>query len=59
LWQKAYALLKTAYDKKQRTPSVVDQLKNLEEKLNIPMMQRIPDTRPTLERHQGISGPNP
>jgi hypothetical protein len=38
---------------------VVDQLKNLEEKLNIPMMQRIPDTRPTLERHQGISGPNP
>lgn len=59
LWQKAYTLLKTAYDKKQRTPSVVDQLKNLEEKLNIPMMQRIPDTRPTLERHQGISGPNP
>lgn len=57
LWKKAYALLKTGYDKKQRTPSLIDQLKNLEEKLNIPLMQRIPDKRPALEHQQGLIGP--
>lgn len=56
-WQKAYTLLKTAYDKKQRTPSVIDQLKNLEEKLNLPLMQRIPEKRPTLEHQPGLIGP--
>lgn len=56
-WQKAYTLLKTAYDKKQRTPSVIDQLKNLEEKLNLPLMQRIPEKRAILEHHQGLIGP--
>jgi len=56
-WVKGYELLKTAYDKKQRPPSVIDQLKNLEERLNIPSMQRIPEARPQLEIQHGQVGP--
>jgi len=56
-WQKAYALLKVAYDKKQRLPSVIEQLKNLEEKLNIPLMKRIPEARPAMENRPGMVGP--
>ena len=56
-WVKGYELLKTAYDKKQRPPSVIDQLKNLEERLNIPPTQRIPEARPQLEIQHGQVGP--
>ena len=56
-WVKGYELLKTAYDKKQRPPSVIDQLKNLEERLNIPPLKRIPDTRPQMEIQHGEVGP--
>lgn len=57
-WVKGYELLKTAYDKKQRPPSVIDQLKNLEERLNIPPLKRIPDTRPQMEIQHGEVGPS-
>ncbi|MEQ1747922.1 MAG: hypothetical protein ABL974_00760 [Prosthecobacter sp.] len=57
LWQKAYTLLKTAYDKKQRQPSVIEQIKNLEDKLKLPLMQRIPEKRQALEQPQGMNGP--
>ncbi|MES2506346.1 MAG: hypothetical protein V4599_06555, partial [Verrucomicrobiota bacterium] len=43
LWQKAYALLKDSYDKNQRTPSLINTLKELEEKLKIPTPSRIQD----------------
>jgi tetratricopeptide (TPR) repeat protein len=56
-WVQGYQLLKTAYDKKQRPPSVIDQLKNLEERLNIPPMQRIPEARPQLEIQHDQVGP--
>lgn len=56
-WKKGYDLLKTAYDKKQRQPSVIDQLKNLEEKLHIPLPLRIPDARQALENPQSLIGP--
>jgi len=57
LWQKAYTLLKTAYDKKQRQPSVIEQIKNLEDKLKLPLMQRIPEKRQALEQPQGMIRP--
>lgn len=56
-WINGYELLKTAYNKKQRTPSVIDQLKNLEDRLNIPLIQRIPDARPQMDVHHGEVGP--
>jgi tetratricopeptide (TPR) repeat protein len=56
-WVKGYELLKTAYDKNQRTPSVITQLKNLEERLNIPLLQRIPEARPQMEINHGEVGP--
>lgn len=43
LWQKAYSLLKDSYDKNQRTPSLINTLKELEEKLKIPAPSRISD----------------
>jgi cytochrome c-type biogenesis protein CcmH/NrfG len=49
LWRKAHDMLREAYQNpKQRTPSLIDTLKTLEEKLHIPAMQRIPDARPHL-----------
>jgi tetratricopeptide (TPR) repeat protein len=57
LWKKAYALLKAAYDKKQRTPSLIDQLKNLEERLQVPLMQRIPEKRSDMLQRDGLIGP--
>jgi hypothetical protein len=44
--RRAYRLLRRAYDLKQRPPSVITQLKQLELKLNIPFPQRIPDPPP-------------
>ncbi len=57
LWQKAYDLLRTAYDRRQRPPSLITELKSLEERLNIPMMRRIPDAAPVIPRptqQQGV-----
>jgi hypothetical protein len=48
LWRKAYDLLLNAYRQKQRPPSVITNLKLLEERLNIPVMQRIPDAAPRM-----------
>ncbi|HYF33711.1 MAG TPA: hypothetical protein VD994_00365 [Prosthecobacter sp.] len=52
LWRKAHLILLDAYRKRQRPPSVISTLKSLEERLNIPVMQRIPDVapRPPLRR---------
>ncbi len=57
-WKKAYDLLKPAYDQKQRQPSLIEHLKNLEEKLHIPLMQRIPDARQVLENPPNMIGPH-
>jgi len=57
LWRKGYELLKVGYDNGQRTPSLIDVLKTLEERLGIPLMQRIPDVRPKLQNRQGEVGP--
>jgi hypothetical protein len=56
-WVKGYELLKRAYDKEQRPPSVIDELKNLEDRLNTPPQQRIPDARPQMEIQHGEVGP--
>jgi glucosamine--fructose-6-phosphate aminotransferase (isomerizing) len=41
----------------QRTPSLLDTLKKLEERLNIPLMQRIPDQRKPMEIAPADLGP--
>lgn len=43
LWQKAYDLLKASYEKNQRPPTLINTLKDLEERLKIPAAERIPD----------------
>ncbi len=43
LWQKSYELLKAAYDKKERPPSLINTLKDMEKRVNIPQAQRIPE----------------
>lgn len=48
-WRKAYDMLRVAYQKKQFTASLIDVLKKLEEKLNIPYPQRIPIPRIPIE----------
>ena len=49
-WRKAYDLLHEAYqDPRQRTPSLIDTLKTLEDRLGIPTMKRIPDARRSME----------
>lgn len=50
LWRKAYEVLSAAYRKGQRPPSVITTLKSLEERLNIPLLQRIPDPAPVIPR---------
>jgi cytochrome c-type biogenesis protein CcmH/NrfG len=58
LWKKAYDLLREAYQtKSQRTPSLIENLKTLEERLKIPMMQRIPDQRKPMEISPMDQGP--
>ncbi|MDZ4289620.1 MAG: hypothetical protein U0984_16765 [Prosthecobacter sp.] len=52
LWRKAYEVLMAAYRKGQRPPSVITTLKSLEERLNIPLIQRIPDPAPVIPRSQ-------
>ncbi len=44
LWEKAYAILRAEYDRDgPRFPRVVNDLKLLEERLQVPLPQRIPD----------------
>lgn len=60
LWKKGYDILKVIYDKdkNQRLPSVINELKSLEERLKIPAEQRIPDAAIPLPNHQDTMGPN-
>ncbi|WP_395750799.1 hypothetical protein [Prosthecobacter sp.] len=48
-WQKGYAILKRLYDQKKATPGLIEFLKMLEQNLNIPQAQRIPDA-PTIRK---------
>lgn len=58
LWRRAYDMLRESYqDVRQRTPSLIDTLKTLEERLNIPTMQRIPDARRPMEIPAADQGP--
>lgn len=58
LWRKAHDMLRQSYQSpKQRTPSLIDTLKTLEEKLGIPAMQRIPDARPDIQAPRADTGP--
>lgn len=43
LWKKGYDLLKDSYDFKQKTPTLIVKIKQLEKQLNIPADQRIPE----------------
>jgi len=43
LWERAYAILKGFYDRGQKYPSVIDGLKDLERKLEVPLMKQIPE----------------
>lgn len=55
LWQKAYDLMKAAYDQNKKTPSLINGMKNLEEKLDVPAEKRIPEDMVPLG--QGMPGP--
>ncbi|MES2598119.1 MAG: hypothetical protein V4662_22485 [Verrucomicrobiota bacterium] len=57
LWRKAYDLLRASYEKKQRTPSLIENLKTLEQRLNIPYPQRIPDSNKPMEISPIEQGP--
>jgi hypothetical protein len=58
LWQRAYSMLRESYHSpKQRTPSLIDTIKKLEAKLNIPFPQRIPDTNPPMQLPATEAGP--
>lgn len=59
LWQKAYEMLREAYTKGQRPPSVIETLKALEQRLNIPFPRRIPDKLPDLPVRPPEVGPQP
>ena len=48
-WRKAYDMLHASYQKKQFTASLLDGLKKLEEKLNIPYPQRLSIPRTPIE----------
>lgn len=56
-WQRAYDLLKSAYDQKQRLPTLINTLKSLEERLEIPANQRIPDALVPIGQNQNQAGP--
>lgn len=42
-WQRGYDLLRAAYDQKQRPPTLINTLKDLEKKLDVPAERRIPE----------------
>ncbi len=43
-WQRGYDLLRAAYDKNQRPPTLINTLKDLEKKLEVPAERRIPES---------------
>ena len=45
-WQQAYKILRAAYDRRQWLPSVLRDLRILEQRLNVPAAQRIPESVP-------------
>ncbi|WP_346331874.1 hypothetical protein [Prosthecobacter sp. SYSU 5D2] len=55
LWQKAYDLLKVSYDQNKKTPSLINVMKQLEEKLKVPMEKRIKED--VVPMGQGMMGP--
>ncbi len=57
LWRKAYDLLRASYAKKQVTPSLLENMKTLEQRLNIPFPQRIHDPRKPMEISPIEQGP--
>jgi hypothetical protein len=48
LWRKGYEMLMDSYQKNEKKPSVINHLKNLEQRLNVPPERRIPDAAPPL-----------
>lgn len=57
LLQKAYALLKDSYDVKQRPPSLINALKQLEIQLQVPADQRITEAFVPVEIQRGDTRP--
>jgi hypothetical protein len=57
LWQKAYDLLKVSYDQNKKTPSLLNVMKQLEQKLDVPVGQRIKEYFVPVEMQQGLIGP--
>ncbi len=57
LWQKAYDLLKEAYDKKVRPPSLINTLKQMEGQLKLPTEKRIPEAYVPMPSQQGQPAP--
>ncbi len=56
-WKKAYAILRSEYDKGRSTPGLVEHLKNVEMYLNVPREQRIKDAMPVPKVPQKMMGP--
>ena len=56
-WRKGYAILKKLYDNKKSTPGLIEYLKILEQNLNIPPAQRIPDAGPVRRSADPQAGP--
>lgn len=59
LWQKAYDMLRTSYDAKQRPPTLINTMKQLENQLNIPEAKRIPEVVTATEPQHGKTGAKP
>jgi hypothetical protein len=56
-WKKGYAILKELYDEKKATPGLIEFLKMLEQKLHVPVMQRIRDASPVRAAPDSQAGP--
>jgi len=57
LWQKAYDLFMVSYRNNQRPPTMINAIKQLEGKLNIPQDQRIPEAIVPVPIQRGAIGP--
>lgn len=53
LWPKAYELLKQSYDQGQRPPSLINAMKDLEKKLDVPQGRRIAEKYISVEQLRG------
>lgn len=58
LWKKGFDLLKFLYGHGQRQPTLINVIKTLEERLHIPVAQRIPEQAMLPPNHQDLMGPN-